>query len=87
MGTLLINKANILNEQFQSVFSPSTNIDREECCNQNYMADTQEDYPESGDINVTNTGVEKLLKNRNLLLKRVAEGIGCCFSQHVSLCD
>jgi hypothetical protein len=25
-----INKANILNEQFQSVFSPSTNIDREE---------------------------------------------------------
>ena len=29
------------------------------------MADSQEDYPESGDINVTNTGVEKLLKNRN----------------------
>jgi hypothetical protein len=25
-----INKANILNEEFQSVFSPSTNIDREE---------------------------------------------------------
>ena len=29
------------------------------------MADSQEDYPDSGDINVTNTGVEKLLKNIN----------------------
>jgi hypothetical protein len=38
------NKANILNEQFQSVFSSSTNIDREEFYNQNYMADSQEDY-------------------------------------------
>jgi hypothetical protein len=26
------------------------------------MADSQEDYPDSGDINITNTGVEKLLK-------------------------
>jgi hypothetical protein len=24
------------------------------------MADSQEDYPDSGDINITNTGVEKL---------------------------
>ena len=59
------NKANILNEQFQSVFSSSTNIDREEFYNQNYMADSQEDYPDSGDINITNTGVEKLLNNLN----------------------
>jgi hypothetical protein len=29
------------------------------------MADSQEDYPDSGDINITNTGVEKLLKNLN----------------------
>jgi hypothetical protein len=27
------------------------------------MADSQEDYPDSGDINITNTGVEKLIKN------------------------
>ena len=59
-----INKAN-KNEQFQSVFSPSTNINREEFYNQNYMADSQEDYPDSGDINITNTGVEKLIKNLN----------------------
>jgi hypothetical protein len=60
-----INKANILNEQFQFVCSPSTNIDREEFYNQNYMADSQEDYPDSGDINIANTGVEKLLQNLN----------------------
>ena len=29
------------------------------------MADSQEDYPDSGDINITNTGVEKLLKNKS----------------------
>jgi hypothetical protein len=34
-----INKANIIHEQFQSVFSPSTDIDREEFYNQNYIAD------------------------------------------------
>jgi hypothetical protein len=40
-------------------------LDREEFFNQNYMADSQEDYPDSGDINITNTGVEKLLKNKS----------------------
>ena len=60
-----INKANILNEQFQSIFSPSANIDWEEVYTQNYMADSQEDYPDSGDINITNTGVEKLLQNKS----------------------
>jgi hypothetical protein len=59
------NKPIFLNEQFQFVFSPSTNIDREEFYNQNYMADSQEDYPDSGDINITNTGMQKLLKNLN----------------------
>jgi hypothetical protein len=29
------------------------------------MADSQEDYPDSGDINITNTGVEKLFQNLN----------------------
>jgi hypothetical protein len=58
----------------QCLFSPSTNIDREECCNQNYMADSQEDYPDSGDINITNTGVEKLLKNLN---PRAYGVVGC----------
>jgi hypothetical protein len=50
---------------WKRVYFLSTNIDRESFYNQNYMADSQEDYPDSGDINITNTGVEKLIKNIN----------------------
>ena len=41
----------------------AANINREEFYYQNYIADSQADYPDSGDINITNTGVEKQLRN------------------------
>ena len=61
-----VNQANILNDQFKSVFSDSITITEEEFTRGGYMNDTTSNYPVAEDINITETGVLKLLKNLNV---------------------
>lgn len=68
MGKLITDpreQAQILNNQFCSVFSPKHTITAEEfelCCPP--LLDVP-DYPTCGDINITEEGVKKLLLNLN----------------------
>ena len=53
-------KANVLNSQFQSVFSDPFDISPEKFCQESYMSDTN-NYPKMPDIILNKSGIEKLL--------------------------
>jgi hypothetical protein len=57
-----VEKANILNNQFQNAFSKKTSISEEEFSNRCKMQGTT---PEINDINITVSGMEKLLSKLN----------------------
>ena len=61
-----VNQANILNDQFKSVFSDSITITEEEFTRGGYMNDTTSNYPLAEDINITEAGVLKLPQNLNV---------------------
>jgi len=56
-------KADILNRQFQSVFSTNTPISAENYKSQ--YSNTDKSYPVASDINITCNGIEKLLESLN----------------------
>ena len=56
-------KADILNQQFQSVFSEKTSISREHFIKENYI--NEQPHPSSPEINITCNGVRKLLESLN----------------------
>ena len=57
-----VEKANILNNQFQNAFSKKTNISKEDFSNRCKIQGTT---PEINNINITVSGVEKLLSKLN----------------------
>ena len=58
-------QANILNDQFKSVFSVSEPITSGEFTDRKYMKDGPSDYPEADNIIISESGVLKLLQNLN----------------------
>lgn len=62
-----VGKANILNNQFQSVFSPLNPLNLKDLCNRKLNFKTPEETPKKIDpmktINITEAGVRKLLQN------------------------
>lgn len=60
-----VHKANILNRQFQSVFTEKTSVTKEEFQARTQMKTEPTDFPDSDDIIITCAGVEKLLRELN----------------------
>ena len=62
----LNDKADILNKQFQSVFSSSESVSEEEFSKSYPMPTTEDQLPVIGAIDITLNGIFKLLKDLNL---------------------
>ena len=70
--SLPTEKANILNRQFQSVFSPKSPLSLQQLCQMKVSNPTEQDYPASNpsppvnimpELQVSTAGIDKLLKN------------------------
>ena len=59
------DKAEILNNQFQSVFTRSDEVSREDFIHSCQMLSSEDDFPVMDEINITENGITKLLKNLN----------------------
>ena len=61
----LLNKAQLLNKQFQSVFSSGNNVSRDDFIQFCPMPTSEEDFPTLKDISITENGIRKLPKDLN----------------------
>ena len=58
-----LDKAELLNKQFQSVFTRSDEVSREEFNHSCRMSSSEDYFPVMDDINITENGIRKLLKD------------------------
>ena len=58
-----LDKAELLNKQFQLVFTRSIEVNREEFNHSYRMSSSEDDFPVMADINITENGIRKLLKD------------------------
>ena len=58
-----LDKAELLNKQFQSVFTRSDEVSRDEFNHSCRMSSPEDDFPVMDDINITENGIRKLLKD------------------------
>ena len=58
-----LDKAELLNKQFQSVFTRSDEVSREEFNHSCRMSSSEDDFSVMDDINITENGIRKLLKD------------------------
>ena len=60
-----LDKAELLNKQFQSVFISSDEVSREVFVHSCQMPSSEDDFPVMEDINITESGIRKLLMKLN----------------------